>query len=323
MPLVWFWRGRTTDLLIASYLMTELTNTWGDAPGCVVSGLQPVTHCYLPLALCSFFPHTSTINTISYLWSFIFYMRKIAYILVLFVFSGSLFAQVEKPRNLSHDDYKVLHWGFTVGLNSMDFGIKRNKLAEKFVYADVNGFQPAGFQVNIVSDLRLSEYWNLRFLPGINLGSRQFVFFDPFDSYKVIPISVSGEQEENWPSHMTIGSSFLDFPLLLKYRSERVNNYRPYLIGGLSYRLDMSARGKYNPEDTDRILIKKGDLYLEVGFGVDSYLQYFKHSTELKLCIGLRNMMITDNPAAGEAAKYANSIAGLRSFLIMLNFHFE
>jgi hypothetical protein len=248
-------------------------------------------------------------------------MRKITVILLLSVFSVSIFAQEEKPRNLTHDDYKTLHWGFTVGLNSMDFGIRRNKVANPFVYADVNGFQPAGFQVNIVSDLRLSEYWNLRFLPGINLGSRKFAYFNP-NTWDVINIIIPGEPVESYPNHMTIGSSFLDFPLLLKYRSERVNNYRPYVIGGLSYRLDMSARGKYNPEDTDRILIKRGDVYLEVGFGVDSYLQYFKHSTELKLAIGLRNMMITDRPFEG-APEYANSIAGLRSFLIMLNFHFE
>ena len=224
---------------------------------------------------------------------------------------SSVFSQMERPRNLPAFDYKALHWGFTVGLNSMDYALTRNPDARDFVYADVIGFQPAGFQVNIVSDLRLSDYWNLRFLPGINLGSRNLVYFDP-DTW----------EEDN---SMTLGASFLDFPLLLKYRSERVNNYRPYLIGGLSYRLDMSAkgvRGAYDGEDDDRIIVKKGDIYLEVGFGVDSYLQFFKYSTEIKLAMGLRNMMITDKPFASEEY-YANSISGLRSFLVMVNFHFE
>jgi len=259
------------------------------------------------------------LNTISYLWAFICYMRKITIIVSLLVLSISISAQDEKPRNLPHDDTKTLHWGFTVGLNSMDFAIKRDRTANPFVYADVNGFQPAGFQVNIVSDLRLSDYWNLRFLPGINLGSRQFVFFDT-ETWDPVMINRPGQGEDS--DHMTLGSSFLDFPVIFKYRSERVNNYRPYVIGGLSYRLDMSARGKYNEEETDRILIKKGDIYLEVGIGVDSYLQYFKHSTELKLAIGLRNMMKTDTPYPS-APEYTNSIDHLRSFLVMLNFHFE
>ena len=124
---------------------------------------------------------------------------------------------------------------------------------------------------------------------------------------------------------MTVGASFLDFPLLLKYRSDRVNNYRPYVIGGLSYRLDMSAKGingNYDSEDDDRIIVKKSDLYLEVGFGVDQYLKYFKYSTELKLAIGLRNMIVNDKPLEQEEF-YTYSISELRSFIVMLNFHFE
>lgn len=230
--------------------------------------------------------------------------------LVLLVSVSSLYSQRERPRNLPAFDYKTLHWGFTVGLNSMDFAIRRNLAAKPYLHADVIGFQPAGFQVNIVSDLRLSDYWNLRFLPGINLGSRQFVYFEP-DTW---------ELDQDRPP-MTIGSSFLDFPLLLKYRSERVNNYRPYVVGGLSYRIDMSAKKGFG-DGNERILLKKSDFYLEMGFGVDNYLQYFKYSTEIKLAVGLRNVMVTDKYHPREPY-YANSIAGLRSFLVMLNFHFE
>lgn len=242
-------------------------------------------------------------------------MRKIALICCLAIIAFSASSQVEKPRNLPAFDYKTLHWGFTVGLNSMDFAIRRNPLYAEQTYPDVIGFQPAGFQVNIVSDLRLSEYWNLRFLPGINLGSRHFVFFNP----------IRGETPpKKWPidKEMTIGSSFLDFPLLLKYRSERVNNYRPYVIGGLSYRLDMSAKTQFSADDeAARILLKKSDVYLEVGFGIDSYLQYFKYSTEIKLAMGLRNMK--NDLGLANQEQYANSINSLRSFLVMVNFHFE
>jgi hypothetical protein len=236
-------------------------------------------------------------------------MQRVTAIITLLLLSASMLtAQVDRPRNLPAFDYKKLHWGFTVGVNSMDYSLRRDLSAQENLYADVIGFQPAGFQVNIVSDLRLSDYWNLRFLPGINLGSRQFVYFDP----------VTWELDRK----MTIGSSFLDFPLLLKYRSERVNNYRPYVVGGVSYRIDMSAQRDYSDDKNNRILVKKSDVYLEVGFGIDHYLQYFKYSTELKLAMGLRNMMVTDNPFPNEEY-YANSILGLRSFLVMLNFHFE
>jgi hypothetical protein len=250
-------------------------------------------------------------------------MQRPTFILLLLLLNVGIDAQVERPRNLPAFDYKMLHWGFTVGLNSMDFAIDRNVSAPGYVHADVIGFQPAGFQVNVVSDLRLSDFWNLRFLPGLNLGSRQFVYFDPanWEERLLLP---SPSEDPN-PYAMTLQSSFLDFPLLLKYRSVRVNNYRPYVIGGISYRLDMSARGargSFDGESDNQILLKKNDLYLEVGFGIDQYLKYFKYSTELKLAMGLRNMMVEDKFRDSQK-QYVESISGLRSFLVMLNFHFE
>ncbi len=244
-------------------------------------------------------------------------MQRITFIFILLVSASVLSAQEKRPRNLPAFDYKKLHWGFTVGLNSMDYAIKRNTGANDYLHADVIGFQPAGFQVNIVSDLRLSDYWNLRFLPGINLGSRDMVYFDP-DTWEVATYDISGNAYQK----MTIGSSYLDFPLLLKYRSERVNNYRPYVIGGISYRLDMSAKSSFDPEGDDMILVKNSDFYLEVGFGIDQYLQYFKYSTEIKLAMGLRNILVPES-YRDDAFAYVNSIDGIRSFIIMLNFHFE
>lgn len=246
-------------------------------------------------------------------------MRRFNIISILLLASLAVNGQVDKPRNLASFDFKKLHWGFTVGLNSMDFAVKRNPGAVNYRHADVIGFQPAGFQVNIVSDLRLSDYWNLRFLPGINLGSRDFIYFDPSTWDPVTIRRSDGETTQV----MNINSSFLDFPLLLKFRSERVNNYRPYVIGGISYRLDMSARKAYDTqEDFDRILLKKSDFYLEAGFGIDQYLKYFKYSTEIKLAVGLRNVLLADTPFSGEEY-FTNSIEDLRSFLVMVNFHFE
>ncbi len=249
-------------------------------------------------------------------------MRKIPFILLVLLFATESSAQFEKPRNLPSFDYKKLHWGFTVGLNSMDYAIKRAENAS--VYPDVIGFQPAGFQVNIVSDLRLSDYWNLRFLPGINLGSRNMIYFDPgsWEAINLNDLLDIDPSQDNDPYASTIGSSYLDFPLLLKYRSERINNYRPYVIGGLSYRLDMSAKQSFSPDDDDLIILKRGDVYLEAGFGIDQYLQYFKYSTELKVAMGLRNLM-QPGIYKNDNVAYADAIEGVRSFIVMLNFHFE
>ncbi|MCK5693317.1 MAG: PorT family protein, partial [Bacteroidales bacterium] len=199
-------------------------------------------------------------------------MRKPILIILLMLSTLSVFSQVEHPRNLTAFDFKRIHFGFTVGLNVMDVGFTRNYEAEDFLYADVSYLQP-GFQVSIVSDLRLNKNWNLRFLPGISFGSREIWFYEYEDGVVLDPVDIP-----HVANPVPLGPAFLDFPLLFKYRSKRINNYRPYVVGGLNFRYDMSAKkpGVYDSDSEEYLKFKRGDLYLEFGFGVDNYLKYFK-----------------------------------------------
>jgi hypothetical protein len=218
--------------------------------------------------------------------------------------------QVKRVQNDPGYDYKWIHFGFMVGLNTMDFGFKRPALIEdSILFADVSKPNP-GFQVSIVSDLRLGDRFSLRFLPGITFGSRSFYFFE---EGKVMDDSLISQQ--------TVESNFLDFPLLLKYKSRRVNNYRPYLVGGVNMRYDMAARKDYD-DDGPWIRLEPMDFYAEFGFGIDFFLQYFKFSPELKVSVGFKDMLVHD-PAGGANYRYANSINKLNSYVIMLCFYFE
>ena len=244
-------------------------------------------------------------------------MRKPILIILLMLSTLSVFSQVEHPRNLTAFDFKRIHFGFTVGLNVMDVGFTRNYEAEDFLYADVSYLQP-GFQVSIVSDLRLNKNWNLRFLPGISFGSREIWFYEYEDGVVLDPVDIP-----HVANPVPLGPAFLDFPLLFKYRSKRINNYRPYVVGGLNFRYDMSAKkpGVYDSDSEEYLKFKRGDLYLEFGFGVDNYLKYFKFAPELKVAIGL--MDISDPTGRTGHPEFANSIEFARSYIIMLNFHFE
>ena len=244
-------------------------------------------------------------------------MRKPILIISLLLFTLTVVAQTERPRNLTSFDYKRIHFGFTVGVNLMDVGFVRNYEAEDFLYADLTQLQP-GFQVSIVSDLRLSQNWNLRFLPGISFGSREIWFYEYDNGVVGDPVDFP-----HVANPVALGPAFLDFPLHFKYRSKRINNYRPYLVGGLNFRYDMSAKksGVYDSDSEEYLKFKRGDLYFEFGFGVDNYLKYFKFAPEIKLAVGLMNM-IDPNGRTGHP-EFANSIEYARSYMIMLNFHFE
>jgi Outer membrane protein beta-barrel domain len=229
-------------------------------------------------------------------------------ILITFIFIiSSVSGQVKKPQNLPGFDYKRLHFGFTVGLNTMDFGIRRpsSALDSSYVFADVSRITP-GFQVSIVSDLRLADYFSLRFLPGITFGQRTLYFYK--GAYENAPLDKTLQLESN----------FIDFPLLVKYKSKRVNNYAPYLIAGGTIRYDLAARKDYEEDTQVFVKLKPFDYYFDIGFGIDIYLQYFKFSPELKLSTGFRNVIVAD-----KLDDYNRSIDRLNSYIIMLCFHFE
>lgn len=236
-------------------------------------------------------------------------MKKLSVFITLFVIFNPVFCQVKKPQNDPGYDYKRLHFGFTVGLNTMDFGVRRPVLDSTLLFADVSRITP-GFQVSIVSDMRLADYLSLRFLPGITFGQRTLYFYEEQspDNYTLV-------------SKMEVESNFLDFPLVVKYKSKRVNNYAPYIIAGGSVRYDLAARKEYETDTDVYVRLKPLDLYFELGFGIDIYLQYFKFSPELKLSTGFRNVLVEDPELTNP--QYVNSIDRLNSYIVMLSFHFE
>lgn len=231
-------------------------------------------------------------------------MKKITLIFCFLSLYFLSFSQEKRPQNIPGYDYKRLHFGFTVGVHTQDLSVSRVDESELFADVSDPGF---GFQVTIVSDLRLANNWNLRFLPGIVLGEKPLSFYDA-ETRELVEEGV-------------LESNYLDFPLLLKYRSKRLNNVRPYLIGGLNYRYDLAARKEADENDRIFVKLKPSDLYLEGGFGVDFYLQYFKFSPEIKVGMGLANILFRDENDID--MQFVDSIDHLRSFVVMLNFHFE
>lgn len=214
-------------------------------------------------------------------------------------------AQKKKVLNTPKYDIDPLHFGFTVGFNTMDFNIYNSKYINTFdsVYS-ANNLRQAGFNLGIVSNLRLAPFLDLRFLPGISFGQRDMEFL------------VRGK-DGFFKRVMKIESTFLEFPLTLKYKAKRINNYRPYLIAGTNYRLDLAARKKVKEDEKPMILLERHDLYYELGFGVDYYLPFFKFSTEIKYCVGLANIIRNDG------TEYTRGIEKMVSNLVVISFHFE
>lgn len=233
-------------------------------------------------------------------------MQKTFLVIFFLVVGYSASAQKEIILNYQEVDYKKIHFGFTVGFNTMDFKLTPTTYGvDSALVPEINKLVP-GFHVAIVSSLKLNDYFDLRFLPGISLGQRNILFYD---------------ENNQIDSEMKIESTFIDIPFVIKYKATRINNTRPYLIGGINIRRDMARNKEFNEDEDIYIKLKPLDFYYEIGFGFDFYLAYFKFSTEIKYSVGTLNVVSSD--ASEDFPQYANAIEKLNSRMFMISFHFE
>ncbi|HZM13716.1 MAG TPA: porin family protein [Bacteroidales bacterium] len=234
-------------------------------------------------------------------------MYKRILILLILLIPVAATAQKAKPKNDSNYDERLLHFGFSMGLNTMDFIPKMNPLDTNNWTAEVVSLKP-GINIQIVMDYRPATYFDIRFLPGVSFGQRNLNFYDEDG------VLINEKQQ--------LESSFLEFPLLIKTKGMRLNNSRPYLIGGINFRYDLAAKKEYDEQSAVYMRLRKADLYYEVGAGIDFYLPYFKLTIEAKMSNGLRDMLVHDEPHPFHP-QYVNSIESLKSQIWTLSFHFE
>ncbi len=215
---------------------------------------------------------------------------------ILFVF---FLSNVKGQQNLPFVDEKNVHFGFTLGLNFMDFAVIPTDVKENVSTTSII----PGFTVGAITDIRLNRYFNFRFIPQLMLNQRNLTYADN--------------------STADLLSVPLYLPFYVKYSSERVNNYRPYIIGGAGVWIDWGR----NKDKT--VLLKPFDSLIEIGAGVDIYFRFFKLAPELKFAFGLNNMLTPmDERDAGallnpNTIKQTNSIQKLTTRMISLTFNFE
>jgi len=185
------------------------------------------------------------------------------------------FAQKNNPNY----DQKRIRFGFTLAYNSSMFKptLSTRGLANDTMLT-VNPYAMPGFGLGVVSSLKLEEHLDLRFIPSLTFATRQLQY--TFTNQAA-------------PVKRNVESAFVEFPFLLKLKSDRLQNFRFYLIGGADYMVDMSSQAKAR-DDKERVKINKTDYAVQYGVGADFYLPYFKFSTEIKISQGLSNVLVPE-----------------------------
>ncbi len=236
--------------------------------------------------------------------------RIIAIAVSLLLVLGPLSAQRhEIIKNLPKYDRQVVHFGFILGMNTMNFVVKQNPNIKSYdsVYV-VETKGETGFSLGIVSNLHLGNNLDFRFLPGLSFGTRNIEY--------TLRTHLNG-QTTNTPFVKKVESTCLEFPVLMKFKSNRYGNFRAYIIGGGRYSLDLASQAKVADEGKQTIKLYRSDYMWELGFGFDFYLEYFKLSPEIKVAYGFRDLLKREDHL------FSQSVDALRSKCIYFSLTFE
>ena len=232
--------------------------------------------------------------------------KKIIYILLLLVLPLSVFSQERKVQNKPYIDYRRLHYGFLVGTHVQDIEFVNNAFVTEngeVWYADVAEYSP-GLSVGVLADLRLGNHFSLRLLPTMHFGQNNVQF---------------REQGSGEVSRQQLKTTYIAVPLHVKFAAERFNNYRPYITAGVSPMVNLTVKKQ------KQLLVKRFDTMIEVGFGCDFYLPFFKLIPELKFSFSPLNILQQQRNDLLDAnlLKYTQSLDGMSSKMITLSFYFE
>ena len=221
-------------------------------------------------------------------------------ILFFFVINAS-FSQREIPLNNPIYDNQAYHFGFTLGISQNKFQIGYSELfLEQNLFEQILSRYQSGFNVGIIMDFKIHENYNLRITPSFNFTDQKLYY-------------LNNNIEDIQPNKNT-GVSNFEVPMYLKYRSDRINNGRCFLLFGGSFVLDMSSVEKLT--QATNLQFSKTNYSIDLGFGVDIYFAYFKFSPEIKYCYGIKNILMYQDNIYSQAINHIST----RSILISLTF---
>lgn len=229
-------------------------------------------------------------------------MKKLILLLIL-VTSFQSQAQFGKDPliNLENWDKQRLYWGYYLGMSYYDFKFEY-KEPGKDILVD-NGI---GFNVGLIGNLRLTEYFDLRFEPGLTFNQRDLTFPGFANDADAL---------------REVKSTYLHFPLLLKFSALRTGNIRPFLIGGVSTALNLSSNVNNKQDNSNNVFrMTKWTNFYEVGLGIDIYLEYFKFTPSVRGVFSYNDELIRDNDPN---SPWTGNVGTMQTRGVFLNFTFQ
>ena len=199
-------------------------------------------------------------------------------VLLAFPFSGQ--AQYNKGNhNYKAFQDKAYYFGLTFGYNHSNFQLAHS---QRFILNDsfniTEGLGGPGLNVSMVTNMKLGEYFDFRFLPGFSFVGRKFFY-----------VSTNDEIEQV----RDIESVLIQAPFQVRFKSDPFHDMRVFVLAGAKYTYDVASNARIRREQANRIIrISPHDFSVEFGAGCQFFFPFFIFSPELKYSQGIGNILI-------------------------------
>ena len=238
-------------------------------------------------------------------------MKRIVFIIaILFAFqnlSAQMFSKERVTNTVDNIDQKFLTWGYFIGYNQYDFNFDYNENLK-----DIQVETTGGFHLGLIGDMRINDYLNLRLEPGVFFTTRNLQYDESY---------FDGMEFNDSDLIREVKSTYVHIPLLLKVSTKRINNFKPFIVGGFSTALNLSSN-EDNPNDNSsgEFRMTKNNYFYEIGFGIDMYLLYFKFTPSIRGIFSINDENIRD---ASPDSPWTGNIAKMQSRGVFINFTFQ
>ncbi|SEQ06106.1 probable protein-translocating porin PorT [Hyunsoonleella jejuensis] len=224
-------------------------------------------------------------------------------------------AQLFKKEKITYDanqgrgttDFKFLRWGYFLGINTYDFNFDYNEDLR-----DIYVERSPGFSVGLIGNMRVNNFIDLRLEPGLFITTRNLFYSEEY--FQGVDFKESDLTRE-------VKSTYIHVPLLLKISTKRINNFKPFIVGGFSTAINLSSN-ENNPDDNSKgqFRTKGSPLFYELGFGIDFYLYNFKFTPSIRGLFGMGDELVRDKDPN---SPWTSNITRMQTRGVFINFTFQ
>lgn len=240
--------------------------------------------------------------------------RKIINIGIAILFCPLIgFSQLREGLNMDDHDDKRIRFGINLGANRSHFSFTHHPVFLLQAPLDsitvVESVNSTGVNLAWLVNFRLTEHFDLRTYP-VNL-----TFTEKNFEYNVTyPDKPAGEDSVMAKKVQSIS---LSIPVQIKFSSDRINNFKVYMMAGGRVEYDLASNAGARKAE-EKIKLKRFDYGVEAGIGFHFYFEMFVLTPEIKMGWGLGNLHSRD-----DNLKYSKVIDKINSRMISFSLTVE